>query len=361
MSKPPAPSRSSRRRAVASLAAIAARLLCAVAAVGSAATAGGCRPASDVQAAGQGDPGAIEVVATVGMVADLVRNVGGTHVRVTQLMGAGVDPHLYKVTRDDVRAIFAGDLIFYCGLMLEGKMAHTLQQMARRKPVIGVAEQLPPDRLLGSSEPGHAEAPDPHVWMDVALWTEALGVVTTALSEHAPEHAEAFAANAQRYREQMLALHRYGTEVLGSIPPQRRQLVTSHDAFGYFGRAYGLEVRGVQGLATDSEAGLMRINRLVDSIVQRRIAAVFVESSVPRKSIEAVIDGARAQGHTVVIGGELYSDSGGPAGTYEGTYIGMMDHNFTLIGRALGGSAPAGGFSGQLQHGFQTAEESWGE
>lgn len=361
MSKTPEPSKSSCGGAWAALAAVATRLLSALAAVGTVATMGGCRPADEVQAAGQRDPAAIEVVATVGMVADLVRNVGGPHVRVTQLMGAGVDPHLYKVTRDDVRAIFAGDLIFYCGLMLEGKMAHTLQQMARRKTVIGVAEHLPPDRLLGASEPGHAEALDPHVWMDVALWAQTLDVVTAALSEDAPEHAEAFAANADRYREQLLALHRYGAEVLGSIPPQRRQLVTSHDAFGYFGRAYGLEVRGVQGLATDSEAGLMRINRLVDSIVQRRIAAVFVESSVPRKSIEAVIDGARAQGHPVVIGGELYSDSGGAAGTYAGTYVGMMDHNFTLISRALGGSAPAGGFSGQLHPTFQAAEESWGE
>lgn len=320
----------------------------------------GCEQSPAVPIQQPGEPPKIQAVATVGMVADLVRNVGGLHVHVTQLMGPGVDPHLYKITRDDVRAIFAGEVIFYSGLMLEGKMTHTLQQMALRKPVIGVAESLPTARLLGSNEAsdhgGGDQHADPHVWMDVALWAETLPVVTEALVAFAPQHAEDFRANSQRYREQLRALHQYGIDSLSTVPSQRRQLITSHDAFGYFGRAYGLEVRGVQGLSTDSEAGLMRINQLVDLIVGRQIGAVFVESSVPRKSLEAVIEGAGARGQRVVIGGELYSDSGGAEGTFEATYIGMMDHNFTHVAQALGGVAPPSGFSGQLSSHPQIAE-----
>ncbi len=321
----------------------------------------GCETSASLTRLNGPDESAIEVVATVGMVADLVRNVGGPHVRVIQLMGQGVDPHLYKVTRDDVRAIFAGDVIFYSGLMLEGKMTHTLRQMASRKPVIGVAEGLPRGRLIGSDDSvGHAVAddhPDPHVWMDVSMWADCLEEIVETLSAWAPQHRDDFQLNAQRYRDELMALHQYGLESIKTIPPQRRWLITSHDAFSYFGRAYGLDVAGVQGLSTDSEAGLMRINQLVDAIVQRRIAAVFVESSVPRKSIEAVIDGARSRGHRVMIGGELYSDSGGPQHTYEGTYVGMMDHNFTLITRGLGGSAPAAGFQGRLSgHDAATGE-----
>ncbi len=311
----------------------------------------GCAPSSAEPDLPSSESSSIHVVATVAMVADLVRNVGGPHVQVTQLMGPGVDPHLYKVTRDDVRAIFAGDVIFYSGLMLEGKMTHTLQQMALRKSVIGVAERLPTSRLLGDSEAtrdGSSHHADPHVWMDVALWAETLPVICEALTALAPQYAEDFRANAQRYQQELQTLHQYGLDAISSIPPLRRQLITSHDAFGYFGRAYGLEVRGVQGLSTDSEAGLMRINQLVDLIVGRQVAAVFVESSVPRKSLEAVIEGAAARGHQVEIGGELYSDSGGAEGTYEGTYVGMMDHNFTRVARALGGTAPLEGLQGRL-------------
>jgi len=320
----------------------------------------GCKQSAAVPIQQPDESAKIQAVATVGMVADLVRNVGGPHVHVRQLMGPGVDPHLYKVTRDDVRALFAGDVIFYSGLMLEGKMTHTLQQMALRKPVIGVAESLPVGRLLGSDAAsdhgGEVHHADPHVWMEVALWAETLPVVTAALVAFAPQHAEDFQANAQRYREELRALHQYGIDSLSTIPPQRRQLITSHDAFGYFGRAYGLEVRGVQGLSTDSEAGLMRINQLVDLIVGRQIGAVFVESSVPRKSLEAVIEGARARGQRVVIGGELYSDSGGAEGTFEATYLGMMDHNFTHVARALGGAAPESGHYGRLSSHPQTVE-----
>jgi len=290
--------------------------------------------------------GAIQAVATVGMVADLVRHVGGDHVDVTQMMGAGVDPHLYKATRDDVATIMAADIVFYSGLMLEGKMSDTLVTIGRRKPVYAVTELIPQDSLLEPDDfSGHY---DPHVWMDVAAWSRCVDAVAAALSEFDPEHAEEYASNAREYRKRLQRLHEYGQTSLGSIPESSRVLITSHDAFNYFGRAYGLTVLGIQGLSTESEAGLQRINELVDLLVERKIGAVFVESSVPRKNIEALVDGARSRGHNVVIGGELYSDAMGAPGTYEGTYEGMLDHNITVVTRSLGGDAPAGGLNGEL-------------
>lgn len=294
-----------------------------------------------------GDGSPIAVVATVGMVADVVRNVGGERVKVNQLMGPGVDPHLYKVSRDDVLAITRGDLVFYSGLMLEGKMIDTLEKIGRSKPVYAVAEQLDPEYLLQPDElAGHH---DPHVWMDASAWAQTVDVVADALAAHDPQHAEEYRQRAAAYREEIAELHQYGLDRIASIPAGRRTLITSHDAFNYFGRAYGLEVIGVQGLSTESEAGLQQINRLVDLLVERQISAVFVESSVPQKNIRSLIDGAAARGHTVGIGGELFSDAMGPSGTYEGTYIGMLDHNITRVTRALGGEAPPQGMRGQLR------------
>jgi len=295
---------------------------------------------------GRGQASTIQVVATVGMVADIVRQVGGQHVHVSQICGAGVDPHLYKPTRDDVADLGAADMIFYSGLMLEGKMTDILVKMARYRPVVAVTEGLDDSLLLEPEDlQGHY---DPHVWMDVSVWSECVGVVARALSEFDAKHAADFQANAQAYRERLEALHQYGQQVIESIPPTSRVLITSHDAFRYLGRAYGLDVRGVQGISTESEAGLQQVTRLVDLLVEKNIQAVFVESSVPRKSIESLIEGARSRGHTVRVGGELYSDAMGPAGTYEGTYIGMLDHNITTIARALGGEAPVGGLNGRL-------------
>lgn len=298
----------------------------------------------------------IHAVATVGMIGDLVQNIGGTHVQVRQLMGPGVDPHLYKITRDDVRAIFAADIIFASGLMLEGKMAHTLQQMGRRRPVIAVADRLAQDQLLpalsttaavdSSSHDGNV---DPHVWMDLNTWSKVLPLITGALSELKPSAAGEFHQRATDFEKQLLAMHHYGIESIATIPPSSRHLITSHDAFGYFGQAYGLRVTGVQGISTDSEAGLLWINQLVDTIVNERIGAVFVENSVPRKSLEAVIEGVQSRGQEIIIGGELFSDSAGPIDSYEGTYLGMMDHNLTSITRALGGTAPRRGLHGKLE------------
>lgn len=290
----------------------------------------------------------IKAIATTGMVADIVRNVGGAHLQVTQIFGAGVDPHLYKATRDDVQTIMSGDIVFYSGLMLEGKMSDTLIRVARSKPVVAVTELIDESTLLEPQEfKGHY---DPHVWMDVSAWSECVMAVANALAEFDPPHAESYQANAARYREQLAALHKYGVKSIGSIPQGRRVLITSHDAFNYFGRAYGLDVQGVQGISTESEAGLQRINQLVALLVEQNVKAVFVESSVPRKNIDALVEGARAKDHQVVVGGSLFSDAMGEAGTYEGSYIGMLDHNITLVTRALGGDAPASGMQGKLAH-----------
>ena len=301
---------------------------------------------ADAAATVAGSHSPISAIATVGMVADIVNNVGAEHVAVTQIMGAGVDPHLYKATRDDVHTIMQGDIVFYAGLMLEGKMADTLIKMARSKPIIAVTEQIEESQLLEPEDfQGHY---DPHVWMDVAAWSKCVDVVAQSLSEFDSAHAQQYKANAESFKEELAELHQYGLKSLASIPPGSRVLVTSHDAFNYFGRAYGLEVQGVQGLSTESEAGLQRINALVDLLVDKKVRAVFVESSVPRKNIDSLVEGARSKGHEVVVGGELFSDAMGAAGTYEGTYIGMLDHNITLVARGLGGQAPERGMLGKL-------------
>lgn len=284
----------------------------------------------------------VQAVATVGMVADVVRNVGGDDVDVVQVMGSGVDPHLYKATRDDVRLIMTADIVFYSGLMLEGKMIDTLEKLGQKLPVVAVTEGIEEDYLLEPEEfAGHH---DPHVWMDISAWSQCIDVVAAGLSELKPQLADKFEARADKYRQHLTALDAYAKARIATIPENNRILITSHDAFNYFGRAYGLEVLGVQGLSTESEAGLQQINSLVDLLVERKIGAVFVESSVPRKNIEALIDGAASRGQEVVIGGELFSDAMGQQGTKEGTYAGMLEHNVNTVTRALGGEVPATGF-----------------
>ncbi|MDA0660263.1 MAG: zinc ABC transporter substrate-binding protein [Planctomycetota bacterium] len=288
----------------------------------------------------------LKAIATTGMVADIVRVVGGKSVSVEQILGAGVDPHLYKATRDDVHTIMSGDIVFYSGLMLEGKMSDTLIRIARSKPVMAVTEQIPPSMLLEPEDfAGHY---DPHVWNDVTAWSYCVDAVASVLSEFDSQNEKAYSDRAAGYKQELAALHAYGVDAIGSIPVGSRVLITSHDAFNYFGRAYGLDVFGVQGLSTESEAGLQRINDLVDMIVKRKIPAVFVESSVPRKNIDALLEGARAKGHSIVVGGSLFSDAMGEMGTYEGTYLGMLDHNITQVARALGGQAPLRGMQGKL-------------
>ena len=288
----------------------------------------------------------IKIVATVGMVADLVREIGGDRVEVSQICGPGVDPHLYKATRDDVAALSTAEMVFYSGLLLEGKMSDTLVKMARSRPVVAVTESIDETLLLEPEDlAGHY---DPHVWMDVSAWSHCVVAVAAALAEHDEAHKSDYLANAQALQQRFTELHEYGRKSIATIPEGSRVLVTSHDAFNYLGRAYGLEVQGVQGISTESEAGLQRVGELVDMLVEKNVQAVFIESSVPRKSIDSLIEGAKAKGHQVSVGGELFSDAMGTAGTYEGTYIGMLDHNITKIARGLGGQAPERGFNGKL-------------
>jgi manganese/zinc/iron transport system substrate-binding protein len=294
-----------------------------------------------------GADGKLRVVATVGMVADVVREVAGDRVQVVQLMDAGVDPHGYKPTRDDVVRLEGADVIFYSGLMLEGKMAETLKSMSGHKRVLAVAETLPKDRLLASDEQGKEY--DPHAWMDASLWADTAPAIAKTLSEADPKNAAVYQQNASAFRERALQLYAWGKQVMATIPPERRVLVTSHDAFNYFGRAYEVEVLGVQGISTESEANVRDINHLVDLLVTRKVAAVFVESSVAPKNLQAVIEGAASRNHPVTIGGELFSDAMGPAGTYEGTYLGMIDHNITTVVKALGGKVDAKGWQGKLK------------
>ena len=288
-----------------------------------------------------------KVVTTVGMVSDIVKEVAGDKATVTGLIGTGVDPHLYKPTRNDVAALLESDCIFYSGLMLEGKMADTFVKVATGgKPVFAVTERIDPKFLL--EPPEFAGHPDPHVWMSIPGWMKAVDAVAQSLSQYDAANASTYAANAQRYLAELKKLDDYARASIGSIPKESRILITAHDAFNYFGREYDIDVRGIQGISTESEAGLQQINALVELIVQKKIRAVFVESSVADKNIRALIDGAAARGATVKVGGELFSDAMGPAGTYEGTYVGMMDHNVTTIARALGGNAPERGMNGKL-------------
>lgn len=292
-----------------------------------------------------GDP--IEVAATVGMIADIARVVAGDRAEVKGIIGEGVDPHLYKPTSTDVKALQAADLIFYNGLMLEGKMGDVLVRLAGSgKKVVAVTEAIldQGDYVITDE----AEHYDPHVWMDVQGWKKAVTVVEQALSEHDPANAAHYRDNAAAYQDQLTKLDNYAKASIATIPEPQRVLVTAHDAFNYLSRAYGIEVRGVQGMSTESEAGVKDIETLVSFLVSRKIPSVFVETSVSDKNVRALLEGAAAQGHTVVIGGELYSDAMGPAGTYEGTYLGMIDHNITTITRALGGTAPEKGFQEKL-------------
>jgi len=295
-------------------------------------------------AAGQ-TPAPPRILSTTAMIGDLVREIGGDRVRAETLLGEGVDPHTYKPTRADVARLTAADAVFYNGLLLEGQMTDLFVRLARAgKPVFAVTELLAADRLLAAED----GKDDPHVWMDVTLWAKAAERVRDALSRLRPAAAETFRRNHADLARRLAALDSYILQVIASVPEPARVLVTAHDAFGYFSRRYGIAVEGIQGLSTEAEAGVRRIQEIVDLLVARRIPAVFVETSVNDRNVRALIEGAAARGHRVAIGGALFSDAMGAPGTYEGTYIGMMDHNATVIARGLGGTAPARGLNGRL-------------
>lgn len=293
--------------------------------------------------------GVLSVVATTGMIADTARRVGGDLVNVRALMGPGVDPHAYRQTRTDIVAMAKADLVLWNGLFLEAQMEDVLLDISSRTKVTAVAETLPEDLLI--SHDTYANRFDPHVWMDPNLWREVTAAVRDAMIATAPAHEAAFTTNADEFLAELDQLASYAGKVLNSVAETERVLVTAHDAFNYFGRAYGFDVVGIQGISTESEAGLNRVSALVDMLVDRGISAVFVESSVSDRSIRALIEGAGSRGHKVRIGGELYSDAMGAPGTYEGTYIGMIDHNVTVIASGLGGRVPKGGMNGKLEAG----------
>jgi manganese/zinc/iron transport system substrate-binding protein len=279
------------------------------------------------------DNSQLHVVTTISMIADIAENVGGDYVKVTGLMGPSIDPHLYKASQGDIQKLQQADLILYNGLNLEGKMADIFVKMSREKPTIAVTEYIPEESLREPPEfNGHY---DPHVWFDVKMWMKAVERVRDAFIEADPTHKEDYEKNAAVYLQELEKLDQYVKEQISQIPVESRVLVTAHDAFGYFGEAYGIEVMGLQGISTDSEYGLRDVQDLVDTLVDRKVKAVFVESSVPRRSIEAVVEGAKSKGHEVMIGGQLFSDAMGEPGTEEGTYVGMVKHNVDTIVSAL--------------------------
>jgi manganese/zinc/iron transport system substrate-binding protein len=274
----------------------------------------------------------IVAVATTGMIADLVENIGGDLVAVTSLMGPGTDPHLYRASAGDVAALQNADIIFLNGLDLEAKMGDVLERMAGSRPVHAVAAHVPENRLLVNEEGVY----DPHIWFDVELWQDAAVVVLDALQEFDPGNSEAYQANYAAYDSQLADLQVEVVESLSAIPGSSRVLITSHDAFNYFGRAYGFEVMGLQGISTVSEAGTRDIQNLADMIAERRIRAIFTESSVSDRNIKALQAAVESRSWDVRIGEELFSDAMGSAGTPEGTYLGMVRHNVRSIVEAFG-------------------------
>ncbi|MDP9196433.1 MAG: zinc ABC transporter substrate-binding protein [Pseudomonadota bacterium] len=284
------------------------------------------------------------IVTTTAQVADMVRAIAGDHVTVEHLMGEGVDPHLYRLTRSDTAKMLKADAVFCNGLLLEGKMTDALQRMADSgRKVFCLGDGIDKSRL--TSPPEFAGHHDPHIWMDASLWASAIPFVQQSVETILPDMDRELAAGAAAYWKKLSDLDSHARKTLATIPTQARILVTAHDAFGYLGRAYGLEVRGIQGISTDSEAGLKQIEDLVTLLVEKKIPAVFVETSVSDRTVRALVEGARARGHNVRIGGTLYSDALGAPGTCEGTYAGMIDHNVRTIAQALGGPAVRDGFA----------------
>lgn len=280
--------------------------------------------------------GKLRVLTTTGMIGDAARNVGGERVEVTSLMGAGVDPHLYRASEGDVRRLSEADIVFYNGLHLEARIGEVLQKMSARKQTVAVAEAIPPEQLI--TPPEYEGNYDPHVWFDVQLWMRVTERIRDSLIEADASSAETYRANAANYLVELRELDGYVRERAAKIPPEQRVLITAHDAFNYFGRAYGFEVRGLQGISTATEASAADVQELARFIAERRIPAIFVETSVPQRTIDAVRAAVRSRGFETRVGGSLFSDAMGDAGTPEGTYIGMVRRNADTIFNALAGA-----------------------
>ena len=291
----------------------------------------------------------VKAVVTIGMIADVVQNVGGECVEATAIMGPGVDPHLYRASARDVQAFQDADIIFYSGYSLEGQLGQVLQRFAQIKPTIAVSpSSIEPADLITVQD---VYGIDPHLWMDAGLWAKIAPTIAAALGELRPDCAEEAAARAERYAGQLAALDGWVRESIASIPEQHRVLVTAHDAFGYYGRAYGIEVSGIQGISTEAEASVADIRETAARVAELGVPAVFVESTINPRTVQAVIDAARQLGQDVEIGGQLYSDAMGEAGSAGGTYIGMIYENTRNIVEALGGTLPA----------FPEALQGWAE
>lgn len=273
------------------------------------------------------------VVATTGHIADVIKEIGGDHLTVSALMGPGVDPHLYKATQSDLSKLENAEVIFYNGLQLEGQMLDIFEQMSKDKTVLAVGDKLDKTMLLDSEDEGLLH--DPHIWFNIDLWKQVVDAVAKTLVEEYPEFKDDFKANETAYLKKLDELQSYANKRISEIPDKQRILVTAHDAFNYFGESQGFEVRGLQGLSTEAEYGVKDVQEMVDFLVENKIKAIFVESSVSDKAMKAVIEGAKQKGHDVAIGGELFSDAMGAEGTEEGTYVGMYQHNIDTIVDAL--------------------------
>lgn len=278
--------------------------------------------------------GKLKVVTTTTMVTDLVKNIGGDLVEVDGLMGSGVDPHLYKASEGDVTKLFQADVIFYNGLHLEGKLVEVFEKMeAQQKKTIALGEFLDKKELISSEY--FASNYDPHVWFNIQFFKHFASKVTEILSEEDPTNAEQYELNNAAFQKKLDTLEENVTGIIETLPKEKRILVTAHDAFNYFGKEYGFEVVGLQGISTATEAGVQDVQRLSEFIIENKVKAIFIESSVPRRTIEALQQAVLSKNHEVTIGGSLYSDALGDADTEEGTYIGMFTHNVTTIVNAL--------------------------
>ena len=278
--------------------------------------------------------GKLNVVSTTSMITDLVKNIGGDYVNLQGLMGSGVDPHLYKASEGDVTKLVDANVIFYNGLHLEGKLVEVFEKMgSATKTPIALGEELDKNTLIGSDY--FASNYDPHVWFDINYFKQFAQKVTQVLSEKDPENADNFKANETQYLAKLDELQSKIKATIETLPKEKRILVTAHDAFNYFGKAYDFEVVGLQGLSTATEAGVQDVQKLSAFIIEKNIKAVFVESSVPKRTIEALQAAVNSKGHDVEIGGTLYSDALGNAGTLEGTYVGMFEYNVNTIVNAL--------------------------
>lgn len=278
--------------------------------------------------------GKLKVVTTTTMITDLVKNIGGDYIQVEGLMGSGVDPHLYKASEGDVTKLVDANIIFYNGLHLEGKLVEVFEKMERsNKTQVALGETLDKSKLIGSDY--FASNYDPHVWFNIQFFKQFANQVTKTLSEKDPKNAANYSENQANYIAKLSALETEVASVINTLPKEKRILVTAHDAFNYFGKNYDFKVVGLQGLSTATEAGVKDVRKLSEFIIENKIKAIFVESSVPKRTVEALVAAVKAKDHDVEIGGTLYSDALGNAGTEEGTYIGMFKHNVDTIVNAL--------------------------